>query len=64
MRVFEGDVEVELSEDEELTLHHAVPQLPELLVTFEWSAAFVEVPEGTEPEEWEEDGWIRVDRVN
>lgn len=44
MRVFEGDVEVELSEDEELTLHHAVPQVPELLVTFKRSAAFVEVP--------------------
>lgn len=44
VRVFEGDVEVELSEDEELALHHAVPQLPELLVAFEWSAASVEVP--------------------
>lgn len=34
VRVLEGDVEVELSEDEELTLHNAVPQVPELLITF------------------------------
>lgn len=33
VRVFKGDLEVELAEDEELTLHHAVPQVPELLVT-------------------------------
>lgn len=34
VRVFKRDVEVELSENEELTLHHTVPQVPELLVTF------------------------------
>ncbi len=34
VRVFKGDVEVELSEDQELTLHHTVPQVPEFLVTF------------------------------
>lgn len=44
MRVLEGDVEVELSEDEELTLNDTVPQVPELLVTFERSAAAVEIP--------------------
>lgn len=45
MGVLDGDMEAELTQDEELTLHHAVPQLPELLVTFEGSAAFVEIPE-------------------
>lgn len=44
MRVFKGNVEVELSENEQLTLHHAVPQLPEVLVTFQRSAATVEIP--------------------
>lgn len=34
VRVFKGNVEVELSQNEQLTLHHAVPQLPEILVTF------------------------------
>lgn len=34
VRVFKGKVEVELSQDQKLTLHHAVPQVPELLVTF------------------------------
>lgn len=51
MRVFKGNVEVELSQDEELTLHHAVPQVPELLVTFKRSAATVEIPTREEREE-------------
>lgn len=49
MRVLKGNVEVKLSQDEQLTLHHAVPEIPELLVTFERSAATVEEPSrGTE----------------
>lgn len=34
VRVFKGNIEVKLSQDEQLTLHHAVPQVPEFLVTF------------------------------
>lgn len=32
VRVFKGDMKVELPENKELTLHHTVPQVPELLV--------------------------------
>lgn len=44
MRVFKEDIEVELAQDEQLTLHHTVPEIPELLVTLQWSTATVEEP--------------------
>lgn len=52
MRVFKGNIEVELSQDEQLTLHHAVPEIPEFLVTFQRSAAAVEIPEKERKEGW------------
>lgn len=52
VRVLKGHVEVELPQDEQLTLHHAVPQVPELLVTFQRGAAGLEIPAGEQRTRW------------
>lgn len=42
--MLKGHLKVQLSKDEELTLHNTVPQLPELPIQFQWFTIRVKIP--------------------
>lgn len=46
MRMLEGDVEVELSENEKFTLYYTISQLPELLIQLQWITSWTEISTG------------------
>lgn len=52
MRVLVCHLEVELSEDEELTLDHTVPQLPELVIQLHGLGTRVEEPARKRGQGW------------